>query len=286
MQTRSKKTIAINPIAIKPIETVEQCVICFDESVKPTKILHSGLNWNHCFHENCIDEWYLTCLEKNTTPCCPFCPDTPFPINYTLSSNYYNKKKAELLFKEITQRTWFTAYIGIMICYNGECVLKISNVDLCNYEYHNHHQLKHYGHVMFNNDEEYNLFTLFDIKQKILGLKREIYNTVGGWLPKTKTWQEKKNYIRSFIDYPNLKIIHNTFVVQPGCINNIDLPDINDNTTLKDMYINYIIKLEEMKNNPNLDPAFLEHLHNITAKNNKSIAWLAVHVDFDYNNPF
>ena len=300
MQTRSKKTIDIKtndiktidikPIDIKPIETVEQCVICFDDSVKPTKILHSGINWTHCFHENCIDEWYLTCVEKNTIPCCPFCPDTPFPKKYTLSPNYKNKynntKIAKSLFRQFEDRRWFSSYIGIMICFNGECVLKITNVDLCNYEEHDAYQLEHYGVARFNNDEKYNLFTLFDIKQKILGLKKEIYKKVGGWSPQTKTLQDKKNYVRSFINYPNLKIIHNAFVVQPGCINNIDIPDINDDTTIKDMYINYIIKLEEMKNDPNLDPEFLEHIHNIISKNNKIACWLAVHVDFDYTNPF
>jgi hypothetical protein len=297
---------------VAQIAVVETCAICCDalhqdalhqdalhQDALPQKIktLHSGPYWKHCFHNNCIDGWYLACIEKQKTPCCPLCPLTPFPDDYVPSSPIYNKHHALKMFKTIKMYRVIAPYIGIMVCMNGECLFKLTNLNLCysrdDWEYNSsdHHEL-----------------TLWHIKDKILRMNKLIYDKYG---KPNETWSETLSYLfYSKFKYPKLKIINTSYTIPPKCVSfgEMDMSTIDDDSTLRDIYVDYHTQLEEMKKNPSTDSKTLEHINNISTEKSQWIAenrnyitgylnpenpnvtrsiyfpwaWVAIHLDYKY----
>ena len=87
----------------------------------------------------------------------------------------------------------------------------------------------------------------------------------------------------------------------------MDMSTIDDDSTLRDIYVDYHTQLEEMKKNPSTDPTTLEHINNISTEKTRWIenrnyitgylnpenpnvirsiyfpwAWVAIHLDYKY----
>jgi hypothetical protein len=270
MLTRSHKLKKAQDVCSTCV-TFTICAICCDilDSTQPIKLLHSGSNWNHSFHTNCIEEWELTCIKNDKIPCCPLCPGTPFPASNTnnIMKMLTSIKEAEILLP----------YVGIMICLDGECKIKLTNLKLCDrkreWEYNNS-----YHHKM----------SLWEIKQKILEASEAIYNSFGNT---NETWKD----VVTQMMYPkshNLRVINTCYVIPPKCVSfgEMTMDDIDDTSTLRDIYLDYHLKLGEMKNDPTTDAITLKHITDIYAVNSEKIydngyvqfpmAWLAVHLDW------
>jgi hypothetical protein len=223
-----------------------------DDALK-IKTLHSGPNWKHRFHNDCIDGWYLACMEKQKTPCCPLCPGTPFPDDYVMTIS--NKQYAIELFKPIKTSHVLAPYIAIMVCMNGKWLFKMTNLNLCELE----------ESWQFNSSYHHEK-TLWDIKQKILGMNKEIHDKFGN---PDETWSDTFSYLfDSEYKYPKLKIINTSYVIPPKCVSfgEMEMTNLDDYSTLRDIYVDYHTQLEEMKNNPSTDDQTLEHIHNISTE--------------------
>ena len=263
MLTRSDK--------LKVQDVCATCAICCDvlDSIQPIKLLHSGSNWNHSFHTNCINEWELTCIKNDKIPCCPLCPGTPFPESKgnNIMKILTSIKEAEILLP----------YVGIMICLDGECKIKLTNLKLCDrkreWEYNNS-----YHHKM----------SLWEIKQKILEASEAIYNSFGN---SNETWKDALTQIM----YPkshNLRVINTCYVIPPKCVSfgEITMENIDDTSTLRDIYLDYHLKLTKMKNDPATDAITIKHITDIYAVDSEKVhdngyvefpmAWVAIHLEW------
>jgi hypothetical protein len=258
MLTRSQKklkqsAVQSNASVVQSLEVQEEtCAICCDalhhDALHQIKTLHSGPNWKHRFHDNCIDEWYLACIETKKNPCCPLCPGTEFPDDYVPSSTTYIRQYAFKMFNSITSSPVIAPYIGIMVCMNGNWLFKMTNLNL-------------YGS---HDDFEYNMpyyheFTLWRIKDKILDMNKTIYDKFGD---PNETWSNTLSYLfSSEYKYPKLKIINTCYTIPPKCVSfgEMDMSAIDDSSTLRDIYVDYHTQLEKMKIDPSTDSQTLEH---------------------------
>jgi hypothetical protein len=284
----------------------ETCAICCDalhqtqtqtQTQTQIKTLHSGPHWKHRFHDNCIDEWYLACIENKKTPCCPLCPGTEFPDDYVPSLS--NKQYAIKMFKSITSCPVIAPYIGIMVCMNGNWLFKMTNLNL----YGSHDDLEY-------NMPYYHEFTLWRIKDQILNMNKTIYDKFGD---PNETWTNTLSYLfNSEYKYPKLKIINTCYTIPPKCVSfgEMDMSAIDDSSTLRDIYIDYHTQLEKMKNDPFTDSKTLEHIDNISTETswvsedhryitgysnpeNPNVirsgyfpwAWIAIHLEYKYEKP-
>lgn len=277
MLTRSQKLKKVQEVqdvcaTYVTFATYETCAICCDvlNSTQPIRLLHSGLNWSHSFHENCINEWELTCIQNDKVPCCPLCPGTPFPAS--------NKNNIIKILTSIKEAPILLPYIGIMVCLDGECKIKLTNLNLCyrkkEWEYNNT-----YHHKM----------SLRGIKQEILEASEAIYNSFGD---SNETWKDKAKQLI----YPkshSLRVINTCYVIPPKCVSfgEISMDDIDETSTLRDIYFDYHLKLGEMKNDPATDAITLKHISDIYAVDSEKVhdngyiqfpmAWLAIHLEWE-----
>ena len=314
MLTRSQKKLkqsavqsnasVVQSLEVQSLEVQEEtCAICCDalrhDALSQIKTLHSGPNWKHRFHDNCIDEWYLACIETKKTPCCPLCPGTEFPDDYVPSSTTYIRQYAFKMFNSITSSPVIAPYIGIMVCMNGNWLFKMTNLNL----YGSHDDLEY-------NMPYYHEFTLWRIKDKILDMNKTINDKFGD---PNETWSNTFSYLfNSEYKYPKLKIINTCYTIPPKCVSfgEMDMSAIDDSSTLRDIYVDYHTQLEKMKIDPSTDSQTLEHIHNISTEtswisedhrfitgysnpeNPKVIrsgyfpwAWIAIHLEYEYEKP-
>jgi hypothetical protein len=310
MLTRYQKKLQQSAVQSSFVQNLEEetCAICCDalsqtqtqtQTQTQIKTLHSGPHWKHRFHDNCIDEWYLACIENKKTPCCPLCPGTEFPDDYVPSSTTYNKQYAIKMFKSITSCPVIAPYIGIMVCMNGNWLFKMTNLNL----YGSHDDLEY-------NMPYYHEFTLWRIKDQILNMNKTIYDKFGD---PNETWSNTLSYLfNSEYKYPKLKIINTCYTIPPKCVSfgEMDMSAIDDSSTLRDIYIDYHTQLEKMKNDPSTDSKTLEHIDNISTETswvsedhryitgysnpeNPNVirsgyfpwAWIAIHLEYKYEKP-
>ncbi len=261
MQTRSQKkatnnsgvkqsTIGQSTVGQSTVKQEEICAICCDvlDTEGLTKTLHSGPNWKHCFHYNCIDEWYFACIDNNKTPCCPLCPNTPFPDDYV--SQQLFTQCAVKMFKTIKLSSGISPYIGIMVYIDGECKFKLTNLDLCN--------PREWG---FNSADHHEL-TIYDIKAKILEMRKQIYNKYGN---PNETWKDTISNLL-YSECPKIKIVNTCYAIPPYAISSFDMNNLDNNSTLQDIYVDYHTQLEEMKNDPSTDFKTHELISNISTE--------------------
>lgn len=238
-----KKPIQPQIVSAKPAQIVETdtCSICFEniEPKQPKKTLHSGAGWSHTFHGECIDNWYVVCIGEARTPCCPLCPDREFPSNYSVSTYNTRKAVATELFQQIRMNESLCPYIGIMVCMNGDLKYKMTNLDLC----------------ILSSDIEYNIeynheFTLRDIKEKVLELEEPLYERFGN--PNETRAQKLSHWF--YGTHPKLKITYDSYIIPPRRVSfgEMDMSNLSDDTTLRQMYIDYHTQLEALKHNPNV----------------------------------
>lgn len=255
-----------------PVACLETCAICC-ESIDPItqKIItihkDSESKWEHNFHDICIDGWYLACLNNKKKPCCPLCPSIPFPNTYLPLLQAQPKKNVLELFQEIRLHQSICPYIGIMVCINGDWKLKLTNLNLCDYK-----------REWDENSSYHHELTLGDIKDRIISMEKYIYDKFGN---PNETWTESLLYLL-YDKYPKLKTIYTSYIIPPRRVSfgEMDMNNINDDSSLKDMYIDYHTKLEELKCNPNTDTKTLELIDNISTK--KNINYIPDSTQYDY----
>lgn len=250
----------------------ETCAICC-ESIDPVtqKIvsLHKDPKnqWAHNFHDICIDGWYLACLNNNKTPCCPLCPSVMFPNTYRPLLQGQPQKNALELFQNIRLSYNVCPYIGIMVCINGDWKLKLTNLNLFDHK-----------HEWDENLPYHHELTLGHIKRKIVSMGKYIYDKFGN---QNETWKETLSYLM-YDSCPKLKPIYTSYIIPPRRVSfgEMEMNNIDDDSSLKDMYIDYHTKLEELKCNPNTDPKTLQLIDNISTK--KNITYIPGSTRYDY----
>lgn len=246
----------------------ETCAICCEllDSQQPIKTVHKDPHdkWNHRFHEKCIDKWYVTCIADKKNACCPLCPGLKIPKECVPLSHYREivMKYCNSIKEHYNYRS--LPYFGFIICIEGECVMKLTNLDF----------------EIDNVPIHYNS-TLRDIKQQISQMGCNVYYNLGGILSSSnfqfnRTLKNWKNW-----KYPSLQTIHTCYTIPPRRIAFGDLEmTIDDDKTLAEMYVEYHTHLAKMKNNETF-PEVLQQIRDITSV--KNLRW---HQGFSVDDTF
>ena len=263
MQTRSKR-IAIqshviqSPVIQSPV--VETCAICCEvmSSIEPTKTVHEDPHhqWKHSFHEKCIDEWSFACLANKKAPSCPLCPSIKIPKQCFPLRNFRN-----IALNHFENVSNTSPFFGFIICIEGECAMRVTNLDI------------------FEKPISYNT-TLRTIKKIVSKMGLEIYFRLGGMFSSVNS-EHNRNLINWVSwKYPTLEVVHTCYTIPPRHISYGDL-DIahNDNSTLRDMYIEYHTQLEKMKCDKDTHPEMLKQIHDISTK--KDLKWNEGYYTYD-----
>jgi hypothetical protein len=130
---------------------------------------------------------------------------------------------------------------------NGEWKFKLTNLDLC------------IVRSDIEDNEEYNHeFTLRDIKDKVLQLDKPMYERFGN---PNETLVKALSH-QFYGTCPKLKITYDSYIIPPRRVSfgEMDMSNLSDDTTLRQMYIDYHTQLETLKHNPNVDSDSLRDL--------------------------
>jgi len=255
MQTRSKRIALERQVVKNPVkvdEVVETCAICCETliSTESTKMIHEDPHhqWKHCFHEKCIDEWSLACIANHKEPSCPLCPSIHIPKHCFPLKNFRN-----IALRHFENVSRASPFFGFMICIEGECAMKVTNLDIFE--------------TPISSD-----ITLHAIKKIVSKMGTKIYGKLGGVFSSVNSEHNRSLLNWANWKYPTLEVVHTCYTIPPRRISYGDL-DIahNDDLTLRDMYIEYHTQLEKMKCDKETHPEMLEQIHNISTK--KNLKW-------------
>ncbi len=119
------------------------------------------------------------------------------------------------------------------------------------------------------NNTYHHKMSLRGIKQKILEASEAIYNSFGD---SNETWKD----VVTQMMYPkshNLRVINTSYVIPPKCVSfgEISMDDIDETSILRDIYLDYHLKLGEMKNDPATDAITLKHISDIYAVDSEKV---------------
>ena len=269
MQTRSKRIalerqVINSPVeVVEVVEVVETCAICCESltSTEPIKTVHEDPHhqWKHCFHEKCIDEWSFACIAKQKAPSCPLCPSIHIPKHSFPLKNFRNI--ALNYFEGVRNSYRVTPYFGFIICIEGECVMKVTDIDI------------------FEKPISYET-TLRTIKKIVSKMGPKIYGELGGVFSSVNSKHNRSLLNWANWTYPTLEVVHTCYTIPPRRISYGDLDIVhNDDLTLRDMYIEYHTQLERMKCDKETHPEILEQMHDISTK--KDLKWNAGYYAYD-----
>jgi hypothetical protein len=125
-----------------------------------------------------------------------------------------------------------------------------------------------------------------DIVNKIRTMKDKLFDKNGRreWTFPNNTWKDTFANIL-FSRYPEEIIINSSkFVIAPGFDGNstINLEDVKyDETTLKEMYLEYFTEIERLKESKCSSPQLVEHLKEYTTIRNVKLVQPDARIDFD-----
>ncbi len=224
---------------IKSSETEEMCNICHCEMSSDKKMIHRDMSesrkkrgrkikWTHQFCTECIDIWIKSCISKNKTPNCPLCPDfnipkKKFPIAKKDTDYEMANGIAITRFNNYAHHHRTPVFMGIMICMNDACILKLTNNDI----------------IFENRARLHGLSSMAHIKEWILTKNYDVYCAAG------MTHKKNISYNLSLTNwlkwkYPSLRITDSHYGMPPftqriGTFQE----NIDDDTTVMDIYIKY-----------------------------------------------
>jgi hypothetical protein len=189
--------------------------------------LHKSSQWKHEFHKSCIDQWTKECAKKSRQPCCPICMN--FIIKLPLVDG---AKEAKYRWRNICYQMNSTfcecdgipqtksLYMGIMVSMRGRPILKLLQTD-CDIDCR---------------------WNLGQIKEYIKGLNMQVYHAKGAFDSDNLTHNTTlSNWTRW--KYPVLRVVDAYYgTPQLDRMEDVHIPD---ETSVKDMYIEYQTRISE-----------------------------------------